>query len=98
MDTLTFDGMKLTVEKRHYTNGRVALVLVDPNGEFGPEDYMVATVNLPDVELKEGEVVVKDYSENEGIFSALKEAGIVSEPVRWVHTGFVKCPVCKLLA
>ena len=36
-------------------------------------------------------------SENEGVLDALVEAGYVSKPIDWVRTGFVTCPICKLL-
>jgi hypothetical protein len=56
-----------------------------------------ATVNIPGEEIEDDEVIIKDYSENEGMLTALVNAGVVSVPVRYVSQGFVICPVCKLL-
>jgi|APSaa5957512576_1039674.scaffolds.fasta_scaffold12820_6 hypothetical protein len=86
-----FKQWNCEVEFGEYSNGRIAIELVDP------EPIAVATVNLPDVVLKDDEVIIKDYSENEGVLDALVEAGYVSKPIDWVRTGFVTCPICKLL-
>lgn len=56
-----------------------------------------ATINMPDVELKDDEVIIKDYAENEGMLDALVEAGIVEKHHDWVNSGFISAPVCKLL-
>lgn len=58
----------------YYSNNRKAIRLID--GDSG-EPIATATVNLPAVELAENEVVVKDYSENQGMYVALLDAGIV---------------------
>jgi hypothetical protein len=63
-----------TVEKATYGNGRTALILRD--AEDGGQ-VAVATVNLPGVAAGPDEVFIKDYSENEGMFTALEQAGIV---------------------
>lgn len=80
------------VKLGRYGNGRLVLALKDDEGPVA-----VATVNVPEEPLGPGEVCVKDYSENEGMFSALVEAGILEpEAVRVVPQGFVKVPVGKL--
>lgn len=88
----------LSIEQYHTksTKGinRIALILRDLNND----DYVaVATVNLPEEPLDKDEVIIKDYSENEGMYKTLHDAEIISAPVRLVKTGFVECPVCKLL-
>jgi hypothetical protein len=45
----------------------------------------------------EGETIIKDYSENEGILAFLIENGIVSKPLRNINTGFTQCQVVKIL-
>ncbi len=57
----------------------------------------VASVNLPYEHIESGEVAIKNYSENEGVLQALIAAKIISEPVRFIATGFVQIPVCKLI-
>lgn len=78
-----------------YNNNRVAIELE----EIGTKDPVaVATVNIPDIELKQSEIILKTYSENEGMLECLRKADVVSRPVRWVETGFVKVPIVLLLA
>lgn len=77
-----------------YANGRAAISLYD--AEDGCP-YATASVNLPDVLLKENEVLIKDYSENEGILSFLVENNIVRDTGYGVQSGFVYIPVCELL-
>jgi len=57
---------------------------------------MMATVNIPAVVLEKDEVIIKNYSENEGVLEFLIENGIVSQPLRWVASGWVTCPIVKL--
>ena len=59
--------------------------------------YAMATVNVPHAHLEEGEVLIKNYSENEGILEMLEKEGVVERTGRTVPSGFVDIPVCKLL-
>lgn len=78
---------------KYQENGRPALELICADGE----PYTTASVNFSHQPLAEDEIVIKTWSENEGVLEALIKAGIVSEPVRFFHSGFVQAPVCKLL-
>ncbi len=71
-------------------NGRKAIWLLDK--ETGEENFY-ASVNIPDVELRENEVIIKDYSENEGVLNALISAGVVSKSIFFAKG----LPVCELL-
>ena len=82
------------IDWKQYGNGRVAIQLVDAI-DYSPT--AVASVNLPFEPLGEDEIFIKEHSENEGMVKALTDAGIVSEPIRYVNSGFVQIPVCKLL-
>lgn len=76
-----------------YSNGRVAISLISAvNGE----PIAVGTVNVPSADVPGGHVLIKNWSENSGMVTALKEAGIIEAPVGVVMTGFVQAPVCKL--
>ena len=69
-----FNGFDCNLEFAQYGNGRTALQLVDAaDGEL----VATATVNIPGKSLLPHQVFIKDYSENEGMFKALQEAGIV---------------------
>lgn len=79
---------------KQYPNKRTALQLID--AEDGSPVAM-ATVNLPAESIKQDEVIIKDYSENEGMLAALVGEGIISEPLRKIQQGFVELYVCRLL-
>jgi hypothetical protein len=87
-----FIGYDCDVIINHYSNGRKALVLISDD-----EVVAYATVNLPNDPINDDEVIIKDYSENEGMYDALLEAKIIGPALRYIRTGFVSCPVCKLL-
>ena len=74
-----------------YANGRKAIRIVDV--EDG-SPIMTATVNLPDVHLERDEIIIKNYSENEGCLPFLVTNGVVSPAIRWVGHGMA---VVKLL-
>lgn len=78
---------------RYRDNDRIAILLKDTSDS---EPVATATINLPDVPLENDEVIIKDYSENEGMVECLAEAGIITSVVDWVKTGFVKAPICRL--
>jgi hypothetical protein len=52
---------------------------------------------MPDVKLAPDEVIIKNYSENEGMYEAMLEAGYISPALRTVESGFIEVPVVKLL-
>ncbi len=91
---MTINGVKVKAVFQQYMNGRTAIELIEI--ESG-EPYAMASVNLDDEELKEDEICIKDYSENEGVLDLLVDAGYVSQPVRFADSGFVVIPICKLL-
>jgi len=64
-------------------------------GVFYGEPIAVATVNIPEVPLKENELIIKDYSENSGMLDALKKFGFISETKREITSGFVTVQVVE---
>ncbi len=83
-----------TVLRGQYANGSIALRLVVATTG---EPLATATLCLPGVELAEDEVIIKTYSENEGLLDALVAAGIVTPTGRTTATGFHNAPICRLL-
>lgn len=77
-----------------YSNGRKAISLIDAKDGSPVAN---ATLNLPGIELESDEVIVKNYSENEGIRPALIEAGIIGPILRTVSTGYVTATVHKII-
>lgn len=92
--TTPYDNYTVIPQWGNYSNGRIALELID--AEDG-ETVMVATVNIPDAMIEKDELIIKNYSENEGVLEALQKEGIVGPIIKTVRTGFVTCPVVKKL-
>jgi hypothetical protein len=92
---------------RYLNNVEVAVSVfnyVDNNRKairiFDVEDglpYASATVNVPNLELEEDEVVVKNYAENEGMLDFLLNENIVKDTGKTIQQGYVTLNVCKLL-
>ena len=90
---VTFKGNKLYLTEGKYYNGRTAWILVDSNGDR----YAVATVNISEADVPEGHVLIKNWSENEGMLEALVDAGIVKDTGSTISSGFVKANICEVL-
>ena len=56
-----------------YPNDRLAITLQDREGVI-----MKITLNLPEVKLKPNQIIIKDYSENSGIYLALARLGLIT--------------------
>lgn len=92
--TVKFKRWTGVIEKGKYRNDRTALSLENKkNGET----ILVATINIPEEVIADDEVIIKNYSENEGILDVLVAAGIVSKPIRYVDSAMITAPICKLL-
>lgn len=95
METVMFKDWECDIVITRYTNnGRTALELRD---HYTQEKITQATTNLTDYPLESDEVIIKNYSENDGMLIALQAHNIVGPVLRMASTGFVECPVCKLL-
>jgi hypothetical protein len=92
----TGDTIPVTVNIRQYNNGRNAIELLEMDPTYGPTPYMTASVNLPNVLLQDNEVLIKDYSENEGVTKFLSKHNIVTPTNNWVKSGYVDVQVCVL--
>ena len=77
-----------------YPNGRTAIELVDYKTY---EPIATATVNVPEIVLEENEIIIKDYSENQGMFQALYNAGIVKLNRIDTQSEWVDFYICELL-
>ena len=94
-----FAGYRCVAYETAYASeagGSKAIYLVDA---ADGEPVATATVNVEGVseKLPDREVLIKDYSENEGMLEALARAGLVEDTGRRVRTGYVAVPVARLL-
>jgi len=92
MKKFKFNDEIVTVKETRYNNGRPCLQLFDSEGF----PYATATINVPKKEFDTELVVIKDYSENEGVYEFLLKHNIVSLPVAHYKTGFFLCPVAVI--
>lgn len=80
--------------KGEYVNGGTSLELVDVQDG---QPVAVASVYVEGVDLKEDEVLIKNYSENAGIMEALMIQDVIGGPIDTVPTGNVMVTKHKLL-
>ena len=86
-------GGMLTLVPVRYTNGRPGIRAETAGGE----PVATLSVNLPYDDMKQDELAVKEWSENEGAADTLINAGIIDPRAhRSVTSGFVQVPVYKL--
>jgi len=76
-----------------YPNGQTKIQLYDAEDGM---PYATAT-SMVKMHIDEDCVVIKNYSENEGILDSLIKAGIVSYPHSYIPSGYINLSVCKLL-
>ena len=84
---------EVTLNFLKYVGGQNRIDLIDSEDGF---PVAVASVSIKE-DLMEDEVAIKDYSENEGVLDFLIEEGIVSGPIRYFQSGYVKIPICNLI-
>lgn len=82
------------IQSQYGYGGSPALQLIDAQDG---EPVATCTVNMPDYNLAEGEICIKDYSENEGMLDFLVKEGIVEDTGKRLQSGYVTIPVCRLL-
>ena len=97
MKTFHFKGRfgkaDVHVNKYQYSNGRTALELSDTADNF---PFMRLTVNMPEVYLKDDEVIIKDYSENEGALDFVLKNKICVLRNKY-NNSHVTVHICQLL-
>jgi len=81
-----------------YNNGRIALeyLIIDEDMQMLVR-ACIATINLPDEDLETDEVIIKNYSECEGLYDCMLAANHIGPASRYVKSGFITAPVSKLL-
>ena len=94
MKEFMYNGTAINIKIARYGNGRKAIILVDATDGM---PFMTATMNALQKEVDVEDVVIKDYSENMGIYEWLVAKNII-EPAHALHKlAFDSVPVCKLL-
>ena len=81
------------IKLNKYVNKRTQIQLLD--AEDG-SPIAVVTVNLPNEPMMEDEAAIKNYAENAGVLSFLRENELILEVTRVVKSGYVDIPIVKL--
>lgn len=99
--SLQFYGKEfiVAVHAEQYHDGGLAIQLTcraEEEGDF-EEPFGTLTVNMANETLDDGEVFVKNWSENKDLIPWAVEQGILGDFTgRMVESGFVRVPVYKL--
>lgn len=80
------------ITKHKYPNGRMALAMDSVEGF----PLIKITVNCDDVTLEPDEIIVKSYSENEGLLDWLLIEGLVENTNKVVTVGWESCAVVRI--
>ena len=86
-----FNGFNCIANVRPYGSGHVYMQLMDT--EDG-QPVARASLNIDYVPVIENMIIIKSYGENEGIYEALLEAGVISKCERKYPIGFESAHVC----
>jgi hypothetical protein len=89
----TYGEYEIDIKMSKYINGQHRMDFIDKEDGFS---VLVASVAIEE-NISPDEIAIKDYSENEGVLKFLMEKGIVSSPLKYFNSGFVRIPLCKLM-
>ena len=87
---------EITLEETVYGNGRKTIVASCRNENGFIEPFGKLTVNVPDVELEDDEIIVKDWSENVEFAEACFNTGLFEDTGKKVKTGFAQAPIWRI--
>lgn len=79
-----------------YVEGGIYLGLLFEDEELGGELSPLCDVTMWVAPLEPGFACIKDYGENAGLLKSLIAGGFVEKTGRYIRSGFVDMPVCKL--
>jgi len=92
--TIFYKGKLCELQLDYYTDtGNKSIRLIDI---LDGSAVAKATTNVEGVKLPANEVMIKDYTENEGMLKALQNSEVVGQTLYTVHSGFEDIPVVTL--
>ncbi|WP_047865473.1 hypothetical protein [Rubrobacter aplysinae] len=95
--TVSFGGYTCNAYRDRYPEGgATAIYLTDIRDD---KPVATATVNVPEAnpQLGIGAVLIKDYSEGEGMMAALEEAGVAADTGKTIPIGFTEAKIARML-
>jgi hypothetical protein len=92
MKKINFKGFECELKFKAYPNNRPYLTLIDSKDG---QQVARCTVNL-ETRVNVKYAIIKNYSENEGIYEALLKAKIIKNYKQKLSVGFTEVLVCEL--
>ena len=89
----TYGEYEIDIKMSKYGNGQHRMDFIDKEDGF---PVLVASVAIEEF-LSTDEIAIKDYSENEGVLNFLIKEGIVSSPLKYFNSGFVRIHICQIM-
>lgn len=92
-NVIEFKDRKCNLEWFRYSSKNYGFRLIDVSDGFPVAN---CTLNVPGAKLSDDEFIIKDYSENQGLYIALREADVIDKCNRTVTIGYNKGFICKI--
>ena len=89
---ICYKGLNCHALFNKYNNGNTKIQLVDSHTLMP-----IAEATAKSEKLEDYEVAIKDHSDDKGLLTALMEAQLVSKPHRYICSGYMNVPVCRVL-
>lgn len=84
MKKIKFRGIEYQVDKFRYHNGRVGLLLTET---AVPNNTINCTVNLASSNINDDQVIIKNWGENQGLYTVLLDSGVIKSYSRRIPIG-----------
>ncbi len=78
-----------------YRNSQTALVLIDT---VDGSPVLTASISVPEIALEKNELIIKDYSENEGVLNFLVKNNIVKPLGKYIENGLITAEIVELIS
>jgi|APGre2960657505_1045072.scaffolds.fasta_scaffold37011_2 hypothetical protein len=88
----TLNNIDVVIDIKNYENTTIIRLIDAEDGS----PYATASKYVPDFELNQGEILIKNYSENVGILEFLIENNIVSDTGKKLNSGYIQLHICIL--
>ncbi len=88
-----YDIYNVEIKAGQYEGGRLALTLFDTEDGI---PVAIVTVNVPSVDLEKDEIIIKDYSENEGVLKFMKDNELAVDTGKTIPLGSIEFNIAKI--
>lgn len=93
INNILYEDVSIRMGKYSVTNQN-GIIVIDNKTESA---IAVASIAQPEIQLEKDEVIIKDYSENEGTFQTLMNNEIIEDTGKRIPTGYAISPIGRIL-